>query len=132
MLGTTYRRFLWCWLLLLFYLTGDFSFIVFWRYPSSFRELLLGFYNNFVISAQPTLSFELFWAFPSQFYREWYGFERKFFTHKRFLPCTPSPHFGTFLWLRCGQGHPIQDPSLCLPSQGCPFRLTHGLELLIL
>ena len=54
------------------------------------------------------------------------------FYPQAFLPCTPSPHFGTFLWLRCGQGHPIQDPSLCLPSQGCPFRLTHGLELLIL
>ena len=25
-------------------------------------------------------------------YREWYGFERAFFTHKRFLPYTPSRH----------------------------------------
>ena len=33
------------------------------------------------------------------------------------------------LWLRWGQEHPIQDPPLCLPSQSCPFRLTHGLEL---
>ena len=35
-----------------------------------------------------------FQAFPSQFYRENYGFER-FFTHRRFFPCTPSPHFLT-------------------------------------
>ena len=39
-------------------------------------------------------------------------------------------HFWHVLWLRCGQEHPIQDPPLCLPSQSCPFRLTHGLELL--
>ena len=52
--------------------------------------------------------------------------------YPRFLPCTPSPNFGTFLWLRCRQEHPIQDPPLCLPSQSCPFWLTHGLELLIL
>ena len=51
---------------------------------------------------------------------------------KRFLPCTRSPDFGTFLWLRCKQEHPIQDPPLCLPSLGCPFWLTHGLEQLIL
>ena len=40
--------------------------------------------------------------------------------------------FGTFLWLRWGQEQPFQDPPLCLPLQSCPFRLTHGLELLIL
>ena len=32
-------------------------------------------------------------AFSSQFYRERYGFEWAFFTHRRFLPCFPSPHF---------------------------------------
>ena len=32
-------------------------------------------------------------AFSSQFYRERYGFEWAFFTHRRFLPCTPFPHF---------------------------------------
>ena len=37
-----------------------------------------------------------------------------------FLTCPPSPHFGTFLWLRCGQENPIQDPPLCMPSQSCP------------
>ena len=43
-----------------------------------------------------------------------------------FLPCSPSLHFWHVLWLRFGQKHPIQDPPLCLPSQSCPFRLTHG------
>ena len=37
--------------------------------------------------------------------------------------------FGTFCDsdAGCGQKHPIQDAPLCLPSQSCPFRLTHGL-----
>ena len=35
------------------------------------------------------------------------------------------------LWLRWGQEHPIQDLPLCLPSQSCPFRQMHGLELLM-
>ena len=38
---------------------------------------------------------------------------------------------GVLFWLRCGQEHPIHDLSLCLPSQSWPFRLTHGLELLM-
>ena len=29
------------------------------------------------------------------------------------------------------QEHPIQDLPLCLPSKSCPFRLTHGFELLM-
>ena len=33
--------------------------------------------------------------------------------------------------LRSGHEHPIQDVPLCLLSQSCPFRLTHGLELLM-
>ena len=37
-----------------------------------------------------------FQAFLSHFYRERYGFEWVFFTHRRFLPCTSSPHCGTF------------------------------------
>ena len=31
-------------------------------------------------------------TFQSHFYRERYGFEWAFFTHMRFLPCSPSPH----------------------------------------
>ena len=136
LLGRTSRRFLWCWLLLLFHLTGGFSFIVFRRHPSPFHELSPSFYTYFIFSAQfiaewfVPFSFELFRIFLSQLYRERYGFA--LFTHKLFLPCTPFPHFDTFLWLRYGQKHHIQDPPLCLPSQSCPFRLTHGLEQLIL
>ena len=74
---------------------------------------------------------------PSHFYRECCSFERAFCTHRRFLTCAPSPYIGTFcdiflhvLWW--GQEYPIQDPPLCMPSQSCPFRLAHGLKLLIL
>ena len=53
MLGRTSKRFLWCWLLLLFYLTGSFSFfIAFQRHPSFFRELSLGFYTYFILPVQ--------------------------------------------------------------------------------
>ena len=57
---------MWCWLLLLFYLTGGFSsFIAFQRHPSFFRDLSPGFYTHFILSAQliaewfATLSFNL-------------------------------------------------------------------------
>ena len=58
----------------------------------------------------------------------WLGvfYPQAFFTSHSF------PIFWNVLWLRCRQEHPIQDPPLCLPSQSCPFWLTHGLELLIL
>ena len=59
-------------------------------------------------------------------YRERYGFEPAFFTFHSF------PTLWHIFQLRCGQEHPIQDPPLCLPPQSCAFRLTHGLELLIL
>ena len=63
--------------------------------------------------------------------RFWVGvfYPQGFFTLRSFINI-----FGTFLWLRCGQEHPIQDllNPLCLPLQSCPFRMTHGLELFIL
>ena len=40
--------------------------------------------------------------------------------------------FWCVLWLRYRQEHLIQDLSLCLTLQRCPFRLTRGLEPLIL
>ena len=46
-----------------------------------------------------------------------------FFSHTCFYPTLLR------LWLRWGQEHPIQGLPLCLPSQSCLFRLTHGLEL---
>ena len=56
--------------------------------------------------------------------RFWAGifYPQAFFTLHSF------PIFWHILWLRCGQEHPIQDLALCLPSQSCPFRLTHCLE----
>ena len=56
-----------------------FIFIAFWRHPLPFRELSLGFYTHFMLSAKlivewfATLSFQFFWGFPSQLYSECYG-----------------------------------------------------------
>ena len=119
-LGEPPGGFLWCWLLLLlFYLTGDF-------YVSKLVSYATGTPPWLLRSVKASTSFELypgyfrllyfFQAFSSQPYHERYGFKSAFFTHRRcFLPCTPSQHFDAFLWLRCVQEHPIQDP-LCLPS----------------
>ena len=53
MLGRTSRRFLWFWLLLLFYFIGGFSsFIAFRRHSSFFREPSPGFSTHFILSAQ--------------------------------------------------------------------------------
>ena len=52
-LGEPPGVFLWCCLLLLFYLTGGLSsFIAFGRHLSFFRELSPGFYAHFILSAQ--------------------------------------------------------------------------------
>ena len=137
LLGRTSRKFLWCWLLL-FYLAGGFSsFIAFQRHSSFFRELSPGFYTHFILSAQliaqwfATLSFnlsELFVTALPWVLRFWADvfYPHAFFTLHSF------PTFWHLFWPRWGQEHPIQDRPLCLPLQNCPFRLTHGLELLIL
>ena len=54
------------------------------------------------------------------------------FYPQAFFTLHSLPTFWHVLWLRCGHEHPIQGSPLCLPSQSCHFRLTHGLELLIL
>ena len=122
----TSRRFLWCWLLLLLFSSLDvFTFPDFFFHATGTPPLLLK-----PLKPLSALSFNLAslgcYTFPRLFghilYRERYGFKRAFFTHRAFLPCTPSPHF----W------HILPHPPLCLPSQSCPYRLTHGLELLIL
>ena len=59
-------------------------------------------------------------------------FSRHFLSTDTFYLTLLHRHFWNSLWLRCGQDYPIHDPPLCLPSQSCSFRLTHGLELLIL
>ena len=65
-------------------------------------------------------------AFSSQFYRERYGFEWAFFTHKHFLPCTPSPHFGTFCNSDMGRSTPSRirlcpcPTELSLPADASP------------
>ena len=107
-----------------------FHIIAFRRHPSPFRGLSLGFLHP-ILYFQPSPSqsdsrhFHFNVSRFFHFYRECYGFEWAFFTHGRFYPIL------LHLWLRRGQEHPIQDPPLCLPSQSCFFRLTHGLELLM-
>ena len=102
---------LWCWLLLLFYLTGGFSsFIAFQRHPSFFRDLSPGFYTHFILSAQliaewfVKLSFNFSGLFCHSLTASATVLRGAFFTHRSFLPCTPSPHFGTFCDL--GTPHP--------------------------
>ena len=87
--------------------------------PSSSHSDLRHFHLTFLSFSVTALPRVLrFWA--NVFY------PHAFFTLHSF------PTFWHVLWLRCRQEHPIQDRPLCLPSQNCPFRLTHGLELLIL
>ena len=50
---------------------------------------------------------------------------------ERFLPTGVFYPTVLPLWLRCGQEHPIHNLPLCLLLQSCPFRLGHGLELLM-
>ena len=125
LLERTSRRFLWCWLLLLFfYLTGGFSFHCF----STSSLTLPGF--------TPILCFQ---PSPSQSDSRHFHFHpfRYLLTASatvlsgRFLPTSVFYLMLLCLWLRWGQEHPIQDLPLCLPSQSCPFRLTHSLELLM-
>ena len=79
----------------LFCCCSSFTF-AFRHHPSPFRGLSPGFYNQFILSAQPiaewfvTLSFS---TIPLSSYRERYGFERALFTCRCFLPCAPSPTF---------------------------------------
>ena len=86
-------------LLLLFFICWSSSFTFpFQHHPSPFCGLLPSFQTHFVLSAQPLQS-DLrhfhFSTIPSSCHRECYGFEWAFFTHRRFLPYTPSQHFGT-------------------------------------
>ena len=90
------------------------SFIAFWRHLSPFCELSPGFYTHFILSAQLIAEWfatPSFWPFPahlSQFYCECYRFEWVFFTHRRFLPYTPSPHFCHNLLL----SRPLWEPAV--------------------
>ena len=131
LLGKTFRRFLWCWLLCLFFLTGSFK-------VSGLLFLATGTPPRLLRPVKISTSSELypgyFWllyflpgffvTFLSRALRFWVAF----FTHKHFFSLNSFPTFlDTFLWLRCGWEHPIQDPPLHLPSHTCSFRLTHGL-----
>ena len=116
LLGRTSRRFLWCWLL--FSSMKVFTF-------SSYFSLPLEPYPGFSGPWRPTPALSSTLATFS-----WFTFAR-FFRHiftpsatvlsVHFLPTgifylAPLPHiFDTFLWLRCGQEHLIQDLPLSMP-----------------
>ena len=105
------------------------SFIAFRRHPSPFRELSPSFYTHFILSAQ--LIAEWFTTLYFNFSGLFIFTASAMVLSGLFLPMGVFYHTLIRLWLRCGQEHPIQDLSVCLPSQSCPFPLTHGLELLM-
>ena len=92
---------MWCWLLLLFYLTRGFSSIAFRRHAAvSYRQVftpILYFQLSSSQSGSRHFHLNLSGLFRDRLlYHECYGFERTFFKHRRSLPCTPFSHFGTF------------------------------------
>ena len=113
----------------IFDLTGGFSFHCFTTSTLTLPWAIAGsFTPHFVLSAHPIavwfaitfiLTF-LGFSFLPRVLRFWVGI---FFPTRVFYPTLLR------LWLRWGQEHPIQGLPLCLPSQSCLFRLTHGLEL---
>ena len=86
-------------LLLLFFICQCSSFTFsFQHHPSHLHGLSLSFYTHFVLSAQPITEWFVTLSFSTillSSYHKGYGFEWAFFTHRRFLPYTPSQHFGT-------------------------------------
>ena len=109
LLGRASRRFLWCWLLLLLFLTGGF-------YVSGLLFLATGTPPWLLRPVKASTSSELYpgyfrllyfcQAFPSQFYRERYGFEWAFFTV--FYLTLLHRHFWHVLvtQIRAGTPHP--------------------------
>ena len=103
-LGEPPRRFLWCWLSFLVFISFlylhfivvlylSFFFISFPGYFTMSPALHPGFSGPWkpppALSSTPTTFGCLFFLI----YRERYGFERAFFTHRCFLPYAPSRHF---------------------------------------
>ena len=91
-----------CIFILLLYLHLSIFFIhisfSFQRHPSTFRGLSPSFYTHIILSAQPIVEWFAILSFSTfllSSYREGYRFEWAFFTHRCFLPYTPSPTFLT-------------------------------------
>ena len=113
------RRFLGCWLFLLFYLTEGFLFIAFRRHPSPFCGLSPGLhpFYTFGPASRRVIHDTFILAFLGfSFYRECYGFERAFFTYRLFLPCSPSRHFGTFYDSDASRNTPSRNSFISLLS----------------
>ena len=134
LLGRTSRRFLWCWLLLFSSLEG-FTFSGYFSLQPTLHPGCSGSWTPPPALTSNMATFGCF-AFPSLFCHIFTAsatvLSRHLLPTGAFLTCTLFPHFCHVLWLKWGQEHPVQDPPLHLASQGCPFRLTHELKLLIL
>ena len=131
LLGRASRRFLWCWLLLLLFLTGGF-------YVSGLLFLATGTPPWLLRPVKASTNSELYsdyfrllyfcQVFSSHFYRAHYSFEWAFFTRRCFFTLQFSL---TFLARFCDSDAGGNTTPHLGHSLSCPFRLTHGLELLI-
>ena len=95
-------RFLWCWSSFccccssfVVFLYSHFLFDIIPHPSVDYRQVFRP-----ILYFQPSPSQSDLWHFhfstiPLSSYRKRYGFEWAFFTHRRFLPYTPSWHFGT-------------------------------------
>ena len=65
--------------------------------------ILLSLFRSVETSTLSEFYFDYFWLlsfamfFYTSFYAEQYRFEQASFTHSCILPCTPFPHFGTYV-----------------------------------
>ena len=97
LLERTSKRFLWCWLLLLFF--PNWRFLRFratfpcHRHSTPASQAHKGLHRLWALPWLLSVAFLFARLFPTQLYRERYGFEWAFFTHRRFLPYAPSQHF---------------------------------------
>ena len=58
-------------------------------------------------------------------------FWESFFLPARVFNLTLLSHILTHLWLRSEQNNPVQDLSLYLLSESCPYQVAHDFELFI-
>ena len=107
------RRFLWCWLLLLFYPHWRFFVSRLLFYATGTLPWLLSPVktSTSLSSTLATFACLLLPGFSvtslSHFTTSFSVLSERFFTHRRFLPCTFSPHIGGFvvqMW--AGASHP--------------------------
>ena len=126
LLERTSKRFLWCWLLLLFF--PNWGFLRFratfpcHRHSTPASQAHKGLHRLWALPWLLSVAFLFARLFPTQLYRERYGFEWAFFTHRRFLPYAPSPSFleQFVTQMRAGTPHPGFFPVSALAGLSLP------------